>query len=234
MKRDFPTCDTGLSRPHYARSWLLAALLVIGLSACETPLNRMRMESLGNAPLPSAVVAPRAVALALRVAEDGHGLTPQSLAEANRMLFSQGRLPLQTLSITPFNARGEALAQRLAQALLRSGARQPIVKPRPVEAARLKEAQDNTWDLELQSEAMVVSLPECRVAQPDQLMLRPYDGVGRLGCATRANLAAMVSDPRDLMRPRTLDGANGAAAVAAVTRYQEGDTRDLIDLDFKD
>jgi pilus assembly protein CpaD len=150
------------------------------------------------------------------------------------MLYSQGRLQAQSLSITPFNARGEALATRLAQALVRAGARPPIVKPRPGDAARLKEAQDNTWDLELQSEAMVVSLPECRVARPDELMLRPYEGVGRLGCATRANLAAMVSDPRDLLRPRTLDGANGAAAVAAVTRYQEGDTRDLIDLDFKD
>jgi len=236
MKHDVQRLETGAAPSPGSRACLLglALVMVMGLSACETSLNQMRMASFGKDTIPSPVVEPRAVALALRVAEDQRGLTEASLREANRMLSSQGRLQSQTLSITPFNERGEALAKRLAQALVRSGARSPVVKPRPADAARLKEAKDNTWDLELQSEALVVSLPDCRVARPDELMLRPYDGMGRLGCATRANLAAMVSDPRDLMRPRTLDGGNGAAAVSAVTRYQEGDIRDLVDIDFKD
>lgn len=236
MKHDVQTLETATLPLPSSRACLLglSLVMVIGLSACETPLNRMRVASFGTDVIPSPVVEPRAVALALRVSEDQRGLTEESLREANRMLYSQGRLYAQSLSITPFNERGEALAKRLAQALVRSGARPPLVKPRPADAARLKEAQDNTWDLELQSEALVVSLPDCRVARPDELMLRPYEGLGRLGCATRANLAAMVSDPRDLMRPRTLEGSNGAAAVAAVTRYQDGEIRSLVDIDFKD
>jgi len=236
MKHDVPTRIAGAAPSLFSRAGLLglSLVMVMGLAACETSLNQMRMASLGGDAIPSPVVEPRAVALALRVTEDQRGLTEPSLREANRMLFSQGRLQSQTLSITPFNDRGDALAKRLAQALVRSGARPPLVKPRLTDAARLKEAQDNAWDLELQSEALVVSLPDCRVARPDALMLHPYEGMGRLGCATRANLAAMVSDPRDLVRPRTLDGGNGAAAVSAVTRYQEGDIRALVDIDFKD
>ena len=53
-----------------------------------------------------------------------------------------------------------------------------------------------------------------------------------MGCANRANIAAMVSDVRDLRRPRTLAAADGRAAAGAVERYQTGDVRELIDINF--
>jgi pilus assembly protein CpaD len=42
------------------------------------------------------------------------------------------------------------------------------------------------------------------------------------GCASAANLAAMVADPRDLMVGRALKPASGDAAVAAIARYRQG------------
>ncbi|MDQ7988650.1 MAG: CpaD family pilus assembly lipoprotein [Candidatus Dactylopiibacterium sp.] len=232
MKPDFPRPPGHAPRRH--RAILAGMLALVGLSACETPINGLRASRLSGEPVPAASVAPRALALALVVAGDGQGLSEASLREANRMLQSQGRLPAQTLSITPFTPQGERVAQRLAQALTRAGARRPAVLAVPGDAPRLEEARRHGWDLELQSEALVVSVPDCRAAVPDRVMVRPHAALGPLGCATRANVAAMVSDPRDLTRPRTLDGGNGAAAAAAVARYQNGEVRDLIDIDFED
>jgi pilus assembly protein CpaD len=42
------------------------------------------------------------------------------------------------------------------------------------------------------------------------------------GCASAANLAAMVADPRDLLVGRELEPASGDAALTAIARYRQG------------
>ncbi|THF67251.1 pilus assembly protein PilZ [Pseudothauera nasutitermitis] len=218
---------------HRPANLALAILpLMLLLAACETPIHAMRASRFPQTVAEAPTVEPRALALALQVSADGQGLTPESLRQANAMLGSQGRLHAQRLSITPFNARGEAFAQRLASALAASGANAPQVLAIPADAERLEVAQRQRWDLELQSEALAVITPDCSVAKPQDWMVHPYRGVGPLGCANRANIARMVSDPRDLTRPRTLEGADGSAAALAVERYQTGELRDLIDINF--
>lgn len=212
---------------------LLPVALALLLSGCGTQLNDLRAKRFGSGETPAApAVGPRAVALALQAAPDGNGLTPESLSAANTLLTRQGRIEAQVITLTPFNSRGEELAQRLARALARSGARSPRVEPMPIDAQRLTQAAESGWDLELQSEALNVQTTRCSIAKPDDYTIHPYYGVGTLGCANRANLARMVSDPRDLMRPRTLEGGDGKAAAGAVERYQTGEIRDLIDIDF--
>lgn len=212
---------------------LLPLALALLLSGCGSQLNTLRAQRFGsNEPPVAPAVAPRAVALALQAAPDGNGLTAESLNAANALLTRQGRIDTQVITLTPFNARGEALAQRLAQALGRSGARSPRVESVPLDAKRLAQAAEAGWDLELQSEALTVQTTRCSIAKPDDYTIHPYYGVGTLGCANRANIARMVSDPRDLARPRTLEAADGKAAAGAVDRYQNGEIRDLIDIDF--
>lgn len=217
-----------------AAPWrLLPLVLLVALAGCQSPIHETRAKRFGTGVAPQAITAePRAVALALQIAPDGRGLSPDSLREANAMLSSQGRIETQVLTLTPFNAQGAELAQRLAQALARSGAREPRVEAVPADAQRLAQATDAGWDLELQSEALAVDIPRCGIAKPNEWTIHPYYGVGALGCANRANIARMVSDPRDLSRPRALEGADGKAAAGAVERYQTGETRDLLDIDF--
>jgi pilus assembly protein CpaD len=43
-----------------------------------------------------------------------------------------------------------------------------------------------------------------------------------LGCATQRNLAAMVSDPRDLLGPRRFDPADANRATTVITNYEQG------------
>jgi len=42
------------------------------------------------------------------------------------------------------------------------------------------------------------------------------------GCADAVNLGMMLADPRDLVEGRTMEGASGDAAAAAVKRYRDG------------
>lgn len=214
---------------------LLAVLLAAPLlSGCETPLNSLRAQRMTSTALPAPVVEPSALALALRVSADGKGLEPESLARLNQLLNDQGRLRAQSLSITPFNARGAQLAPRLAAALSAAGANPPQQQPLPTDAARLAGASAGGWDLELQSEAMVLRQVACAIAAPGDWAMHPYTGVGQLGCANRANIAAMVSDVRTLRRPLALAGADGRTAASAVERYQSGQIRELIDINFEE
>ncbi|WP_167010540.1 CpaD family pilus assembly lipoprotein [Comamonas sp. Tr-654] len=221
----------------YPRVWQALAIAIAAtlLTGCESPLNSTRAQRFGSSePLQAPQVAPRALALGLVTTADGQSLSPQSLQAANALLTQQGRIGNQTLSITPFNAQGVPLAQRLAQALVRSGASAPIVLAVPKDATRLAQAEAAGWTLELQSEAVVVDTARCQIANSSNWTIHPYYGVGALGCANRANVASMASDPRDLNRPRTLEAADGRAAVLPIERYQRGEVRDLIDIDFEE
>lgn len=226
-----------LSSPLFL-SWRAAVLAVaaIFLAGCESPLNATRAQRFGagdtvpNAPR----VEPRALALGLNTTQNQESLTPESMRAVNALLTQQGRIGDQTLSITPFSAQAEPLAQRLAQALARSGARTPRVVSVPTDEARLAQAASAGWALELQSEALTLDTTRCQIANSSNWTIHPYYGIGALGCANRANIASMASDPRDLVRPRVLEGADGRAAVLAIERYQSGETRDLIDIDFEE
>ena len=43
-----------------------------------------------------------------------------------------------------------------------------------------------------------------------------------LGCANQRNMAAMVSDPRDLMGPRPMDDGDGRRRQTVITNYDIG------------
>ncbi len=49
--------------------------------------------------------------------------------------------------------------------------------------------------LTLVSRAVVAEVPDCAIADPQAWTVTPFSAVGALGCANRANLARMVSDP---------------------------------------
>lgn len=213
--------------PALMRAGSLSVLLL--LAGCDSTLNQLRSKRFAATPAPATAPAtPRAQALALRLSADGNRLTADSLAQANALLQRQGRIGAQVLTITPFNQRGAEFAPRLAQALQRNGAATPQV------LALASDGGNGPWDLELQSEALVLSDERCQIADPDDWSVHPYRSVGSLGCATRNNLARMVSDPRDLSRPRTLEGGDGRAAAGAIKRYQEDDLKELIDIDFSE
>lgn len=214
--------------PRYLLPLLAISVLVSG---CDRHVNHLREQRLAPyETAPQASVAPSALVASLQASGKG-SFTAESLDNLNSLLRAQGRLSGQTLTLQPYTPDGERLAQRLASVLREQGApaQQVIVMP-----SRLEAANGGDWDLQVVSEALVVTAPDCRIANPHAWAVKPYEAVGPLGCATRANLARMVSDPRDLMRPQALEAGDGSAAVNAVGRYHDDDIRELLDIDFQE
>ncbi len=211
----------------------LLSLLAISLlaSGCDRHVNQLREQRFSPfQQIEQPSVAPSALVTSLKANGNG-SFTADSLENLNTLLRAQGRLRQQTLTLQPYTPSGERLAQRLADVLREQGAvaEQVIVMP-----SRLDVSQAGEWDLQVVSEAMVVKVPDCTIANPDTWTVKPYQAVGPLGCANRANLATMVSDPRDLVRAKALDGGDGIGAVNAVGRYHDDEVRELLDIDFQD
>ncbi|MCI8211805.1 hypothetical protein AUC61_19920 [Pseudomonas sp. S25] len=215
------------------KSLLSLVVVALLLGGCDRPLNQMRESRFAphdQAQAQGITVAPSAMVTSLQATPNG-GFTPESLANLNTLLKAQGRLRNQTLTLQPLTPVGEKLAERLASVLREQGANLQQLRVAPVQ---LQAGNTQDWDLQVISEALVVKTPECAIADDKTWTVKPYMAVGTLGCANRANVARMVADPRDLVRAQTLDAGDGTAAVNAVSRYQDGETRELLDIDFNE
>ncbi|AOR60087.1 CpaD family pilus assembly protein [Pectobacterium parmentieri] len=215
-----------LRRLHISAAVLTAVFL---LSGCgwNKPINDVRMQRFDQPALQPVAVQPSSVSVPLLVAPNGRGFLPESLKQLNIMLKDQGRLSAQTLTLIPHSASGEQMAGRLATVLKNAGADAQNVKQ-----MRRSTASGQTGDLEVISEALVVKTTRCTINDPNQLMVKPFDGIGYLGCATQNNLAMMVAEPRDLIQAKALDNADGVAAVNSIERYHKGEVKELIDINF--
>ncbi len=71
--------------------------------------------------------------------------------------------------------------------------------------------------------------PACdQLAQPSHMVDAGRDRPGvAFGCATYANLAAMLARPADLVAPAPYAGADAALGASAVRAYEEGRTQPL-------
>lgn len=217
---------------------LLLAGSLLGGCALDRGIHHLRAGNFAQPRDESTTVSVQARALYLKAVPDGSGLTAESMAAANDLLTSQGPIRRQALTIVPLSPAGELIAPRLARALESAGARNPQHGEYQVdggadsEPAQALAQQHEGWDIELISEALVVDASDCVVAMPDLWTVKPYSAVGTLGCANQANIAMMVSDPRDLIRPRALGPTEGRIAAGAVERYLNGEINELIDIDF--
>ncbi len=76
---------------------------------------------------------------------------------------------------------------------------------------------------------LTATAPDCAAlvtpSEAEDAAVRPRMS---FGCATYANLAAMVADPADLESGRSLAGPDGAVTAAGVERYQNGKVTPLL------
>ncbi|WP_437609416.1 CpaD family pilus assembly lipoprotein [Erwinia sp. V71] len=203
----------------------LALMVLAGCS--DRKISDERMQRFNQPDIASISVKPSSLAVSLLADRSGRGLDADSLAALNKLLKQQGRLEKQTLTITPWTVRGEQIASRLASALQNAGADKSRIR-----VMTRASGAGRSGDLQVQSQALAVSVPDCQVNDPGLLMVKPFDAVGYLGCANQSNLAQMVADPRDLIQARSLDAADGVVIVNSIERYQQNEVKDLIDINF--
>ncbi|KAA5802194.1 pilus assembly protein CpaD [Alkalicaulis satelles] len=66
------------------------------------------------------------------------------------------------------------------------------------------------------------SVPVCDRSWPDLRNAPPGRAWPEFGCSTAANLAAQVSDPRDLVAARTMEASDAARREVVIERYRQG------------
>jgi pilus assembly protein CpaD len=97
----------------------------------------------------------------------------------------------------------------------------------PADAGSGPEAWGRNRRVELVLERYLVTLPAC----PDWSRRSGLDfdnqPLSNLGCATTTNLGLMVADPKDLVRGRPLDRADGVQQAEAIVRYRTGKVVEL-------
>lgn len=216
-------------RPLPLRAAVLTTVFLLAGCGWNKPINDVRMQRFDQPALQPIAVQPSSVSVPLLAAPNGRGFLPESLKQLNIMLKDQGRLSAQTITLIPHSASGEQMAGRLATVLKNAGA-----NPQNVKQMRRSTASGQNGDLEVISEALVVKTTRCTINDPNQLMVKPYEAIGSLGCATQNNLAMMVAEPRDLIQAKALDDADGVAAVNSIERYHKGEVKELIDINFEE
>ncbi|AEF53248.1 CpaD family pilus assembly protein [Marinomonas posidonica] len=218
----------------------IGVVFLLFLSGCDHTVHRLRNGSAeAEKGTPAFVVKPTVSSISLTLQENG-SLKRSALDAVNALLRNQGRLSSQEIWLQPYTDKGDEFASHLKASLLSLGVQENKLEVLPIQYQATATSPSSTkdkpeaWDLSLRSEAMVVVTKNCGIQDSQAWSVNPYKAIGTLGCANRVNLAQMVADPRDLIRGRTLDDADGIHAVEAMTRYHESDVTPLLDIDFNE
>jgi pilus assembly protein CpaD len=207
-------------RAHTAGLWLVAASLALALAGCATPppapLTDGRTTELPNPIQISSKTMTHTVRYAAGSATPG----PAEIAALNDFLKTNEAERGDPIQVERGStALDEKRGAKLAQSLTRHG-----MIPTVAVAADL-----SAGELRLSYERFVAGAPDC----PNWSKAPGNDFANTLhsdfGCSTANDLAAMVADPRDLIRGRDLPPEAGDSALAALHRYRLGKVTPLLD-----
>lgn len=205
---------------------LLATVIVLSVGGCSEQIHSLRESRLANGEQAQPFNVRESLQSTQVYLNDQNKVREESAAALNTLLSSQGALKNQHLLLIPATDDGVAGAEWIAQKLVANGA-----LTSQIDILRKSAAPAESGDLQLISRATVIDIPEC-TNDTETWTVNPYAAFNNLGCANRANIARMVSDPRDMARPRVLTPADGVHAQEAIARYHESDTFELINIDF--
>jgi pilus assembly protein CpaD len=201
--------------------------LIVGLSALAACATQAPPEG-PNAATPTAADAHRIAVeqsgQRLDIAIAAGALSPETREELGSFASSYLRLGHGSLVMsTPSgNANADAAAQ-LAQAT-----RMALVE----EGVPYSAVAGSTYDASVAPEApLVLSFTRYEARAPDCKPLWEQDLAHQsdnqpwesFGCATQANLAALIEDPHDLLRPRDEDPRDGGRRATVMGLYRQGD-----------
>lgn len=203
---------------------LLAGLgLAAGLGACVTP----------NEPPPHAPVAAAADLHRIEVLQTGErydivvgpndlSLTPEARAniQAFANAYRAGGHGALIMSAPSGGANADAAARAAQEArltLMSAGVPYVAIAPSVYDASGMAAPP-----IVLSFTRYEAVAPDCRPIWEQDLSEDMHQPYASFGCATQANLAAMIEDPHDLLQPRTMTPRDAARRAVVLDRYRQG------------
>lgn len=133
--------------------------------------------------------------------------------------YGHGALILSTPSGGANSASASVVAQQARMALVESGVTYGAVAGSSYDASGQSDAPVILTFTRFEAEA-----PECApIWEQDLAHQSNNQAWPSFGCATQANLAAMVEDPHDLLEPRAMDARDSGRRDAVMTHYRAGE-----------
>jgi pilus assembly protein CpaD len=195
------------------RGFCLAAVLVAG--SCSAPSDGEKMtfdDPVANHPI---LVQPSSQSL--RVSVSPAGIAPADMAHFDAFVsdyqaHGNGKIVISAPSGALANAEVAQIADRINA--------MGVSRDRILVAER--DAAPGDALVELNYVSYQASTAPCGDWSENLAYTIDNKTAGNLGCAVQHNIAAMASDPRDLMGPRTMGGADANRRATVINNYEKG------------
>jgi pilus assembly protein CpaD len=212
-----------LSSPRCSNPLLVGLGLSMSLGACVTP----------NTPPPPVALASAVDQHRIEVLQTGEryditvgpsdmGLTPETRSEIFAFASAyqeegHGALVMSAPSGGDNADAAARAAQQTRLALMSAGIPYAAIAPSVYDASGMARPP-----IVLSFTRYEAVAPDCRPIWEQDLSDNMHQPYASFGCATQANLAAMIEDPHDLLQPRTMTPRDAARRAVVLDRYRNG------------
>lgn len=214
-----------LRAPGRAVTAALCALLLAGLAACADLGQNGPRQALTVSQRHPITVDAQAATLAIPVAPDATQLGEDDLAAlddfaARYKAIGHGPLAVSVPSGAPNRQAADRILRAVETRLNTLG-----LGPQSVRVSEYRASgAAATAPLIISFTRYVATPSPCGNWSEDYAFNPRNVNHPNFGCATRNNLARMVADPADLVRPRAMDPADSQRRQEVIDRYRRGET----------
>lgn len=194
------------------RGFSLAALLVAG--SCSAPSGG---KMVFDDPIANHPIQVEPSSQSMRVSVSPAGIAPADLAHfdafvSDYQVHGNGKIVISA----PQGALASAEAAVVADRINAMG----VSREQILVAGR--DAAPGDGRIELNYVSYQAATASCGDWSEDLSYTMQNKTAANLGCAVQHNVAAMVADPRDLLGPRPIDGADANRRATVITNYEKG------------
>jgi pilus assembly protein CpaD len=194
------------------RGFSLAALLVAG--SCSAPSGG---KMVFDDPIANHPIQVEPSSQSMRVSVSPAGIAPADLAHfdafvSDYQVHGNGKIVISA----PQGALASTEAAVVADRINAMG----VSREQILVAGR--DAAPGDGRIELNYVSYQAATASCGDWSEDLSYTMQNKTAANLGCAVQHNVAAMVADPRDLLGPRPIDGADANRRATVITNYEKG------------
>lgn len=197
---------------NFMRGLCLAGVLVAG--SCSAPSGG---KMVFDDPVANHPIQVEPSSQSLRVNVSPAGIAPADVAHfdafvSDYQVHGNGKIVISAPSGALANAEVAVIADRINA--------MGVSRDRILVADR--DAASGDSRIELNYVSYQASTASCGDWSEDLSYTIQNKTAANLGCAVQHNVAAMVADPRDLLGPRPMDGADADRRATVITNYEKG------------
>lgn len=208
-------------------SFRLMALGLVGLaaSACTVPMANNEEHAIVIDQVYPITVEPQVATLAVGIDE---GMQSIARGDADRIRAfvdrwkdrGQGQLNAATPTGSANQAAAWSAMEQVKKVLTKAGVDRSSVQFTSYRAAE----GDEQAPITISFVTYAASAPECGTNWTENLGYTPRNlPWPEFGCSTQHNMAAVISDPRDLVEPRAADSTDAARRSTVLEKYRKGE-----------